>query len=93
MWRGRAASFPADAARCAAPGAAHAAPADGAPPLRKEKAGKRGNRTSKQKRRKASKLEKALNFTGRLESKNVRVDKDLALKKSGKNLWQNDAQP
>jgi hypothetical protein len=63
------------------------------PPLRKEKAGKRGNRTSKQKRRKASKLEKALNFTGRLESKNVRVDKDLALKKSGKNLWQNDAQP
>jgi hypothetical protein len=51
---------------------------------------KRGNRSKKQKLRKAAKFGKAEGFLSRLETKTARAGAASASKKSSKGLWTND---
>ena len=55
-----------------------------------QRAGKRGQRSTKQKRRQATKLEKALAFAGRLDSKAAQVEPLKQSKKLAKSLWAAD---
>lgn len=62
----------------------------GTAPGLKVKQGKRGNRTRAQKRRKGDKLEKALAFAAKVETKAGRVNATKALRKNAKGLWSKD---
>lgn len=53
---------------------------------------KRGNRTKNQKRRKSDKLEKALAFAGRFESKTGKAGLSKQVRKRASGLWSKDEQ-